>query len=107
MSLGISKRDKNPTAHGFGNITTEAADLFCNRSMICPQHHVQILWVEPRRKRCRADEVAKHDCQLSPFGHSAWLKCRLASCEAASMLARPWHRLDCPGNGARYPLLHF
>jgi len=54
-SLGISKRDKNRTAHRFGHITAEVTDLFCNRSMIRPRHYLQILRVEPRRKRCRAD----------------------------------------------------
>src|SRR5215472_8605467 len=107
MSLGISKRDKNPTAHRFGNITAEVTDLFCDRSMIRPQHHVQIFRVEPRRKRCRADQVAKHDCQLPPFSHSAWLECRLASREAANTLAGPQLGLDCLGDAARYPLLHF
>jgi len=89
MSLGISKTDKNPTAHRFDNITSEVTNLFCNRSMKRPQHHVQILGVEACRKRGRAHEVAKHDCHLPPLSHSAWLKCRLAGREAASTFAGP------------------
>ena len=54
MSLGISKTDKNPTAHRFDNITSEVTNLFCNRSTKRPQLHVQILGVEPCRKCGRA-----------------------------------------------------
>jgi hypothetical protein len=37
-------------------------------SAVGPDHLPHILWIEPRRERGRADQIAKHDGEVAPLG---------------------------------------
>jgi hypothetical protein len=86
MRLRIAEIDQHPVAHVFGDKAIEAADRLGHGAVIAPDQLPQILRIEPRRERGRADEVAEHDRQLATFRR----------------VAARWRRL-CDGLGRRRP----
>ena len=68
MRLRIAEIDQHPVAHVFGDKAVEAADRLGDGAVIGADQLAQILRVNARRERGRADEVAEHHRQLPAFG---------------------------------------
>ena len=58
------------------------------RAVIGADDLAQILGIEPRRERGRADEIAEHHRQLAPFGLASW-RCSGTSASASSAGRQP------------------
>jgi len=59
----LAEIDQHPAAHVLGK-AVEIAD----RAIVVVDQLAQILGVEPRRQRGRADKIAEDDRQMPPFG---------------------------------------
>ena len=68
MRLGIAEIDQHAVAHILGDKTAKAADGVGDAAMVGADDLAQILGIEARRQRRRADQVAEHDRQLPPLG---------------------------------------
>ena len=68
MRLGIAKIDQHPIAHVFGDKPGEAGDRVGNAAVIGADDLTQILGIEARRQRRRANQIAEHHRQLPPLG---------------------------------------
>ena len=58
---GIPKINQDTVAHKFGDVTTKPCDRMCYAAVIGTNHVAQILRIEARGERGRADQVAEHD----------------------------------------------
>lgn len=75
----IAEIDQDPIAHVFGDKAVEAADRGGDAAMIGADHIAQILGIELRRERRRADQIDKHDRDIqlpyiSGLELTKWLK---------------------------------
>ena len=68
MGSRVAEIDQHPVAHILGDKAIEPRDDRGHRAVIGADQVAQILRVELRRKRGRADEIAEHHRQLSAFG---------------------------------------
>jgi hypothetical protein len=68
MRSRVAEIDRDTVAHVFGDKAVEAADHVGDGLVIGGDDLAQILGVETRSERCRADEIAKHHRQLPPLG---------------------------------------
>jgi hypothetical protein len=68
MRLRIAEIDHHPIAHELGEMTLVAGDDADAGIPVGAVQPAQILWIEPRRKRRRAHQVAKHHRHLAAFG---------------------------------------
>ena len=64
----IAEIGQHPVAHVLGDKPAAAPDHLGNAAVIGADHRAQILRVEPRRQRRRADQIAEHHRQLPPLG---------------------------------------
>ncbi len=67
VRLRIAEVDKQPIAHVLRDKVVEAGDRFGDAAVIGADHLPQILGIETRRERRRADQIAEHHRQLAPF----------------------------------------
>ena len=70
VRLRISEICQDPVAHIFGDEAAGPGDEVFAAPMIGADHFPHILGIQPRRQRCRADEVDEHHSQLTAFGES-------------------------------------
>ena len=70
MRLGIAEIDQHPVAHIFGDKAGKAGDRVGDAAMIRANDLAQILGIEARRQRSRADQIAEHQGQLAPLGRA-------------------------------------
>ena len=68
MRMWVTEIDQHPVAHVLGDKAVEAPDRIGDGAVILPDQLAQILRVEPRRQRRRADQVAEHHRQLPALG---------------------------------------
>ena len=68
MRLRIAEIGEHAVAHVFGDEAALARDLGRAAFVIGRDDAPHVLGIEPRGKRGRAEEVAKHDCQLAALG---------------------------------------
>ena len=68
MRLRVAEIDQHAVAHVFGDKAVELGDDFGDGAVIRGDDLAQILGIEPRRQRGRADQVAEHHRQLPAFG---------------------------------------
>src|SRR5271165_4132471 len=68
MRSRVSEINQHAVAHVFRDETVEPGDDLGDSAMIRADDLAQILGIEPRRKRRRADQVAEHHGQLPAFG---------------------------------------
>ena len=68
MRPRIAEIDEHAVAHIFGDKAIEPADHLGDCAVICSDDLAQILGIEPRRERRRADQIAEHHRQLPAFG---------------------------------------
>ena len=64
----IAEIGEHAVAHVLGDKPAAAPDHLGNAAVIGADHRAQILRVEPRRQRRRADQIAEHHRQLPPLG---------------------------------------
>jgi hypothetical protein len=72
LRLRIPEIDEHPVAHVLGDKPAEAVDRFGDGAMISADHLAQILGIEPRGKRRRGYQIAKHHGQLPTLGTALW-----------------------------------
>ena len=68
MGARVAEVDQHAVAHILGDKAVEPGDDFGDRAVIGADQLAQILGVETRRKRCRADQIAEHHRQLAALG---------------------------------------
>jgi hypothetical protein len=68
VRLRITEIGENAIAHVLGDEAAVALDQFGAAAVIGGNDAPQVLWVEFSRQRRRADQVAKHDRQLTTLG---------------------------------------
>jgi hypothetical protein len=68
MRMGKAEIGQNAVAHEFGDEAVVPRDHAGARVLIGADDLPHVLWIEPRRKRRGADEVAEHDGELAAFG---------------------------------------
>ena len=68
MRLGIAEINQHAVAHILGDKTAKAGDGVGDAAMVGADDLAQILGIEARRQRRRADQVAEHHRQLAPLG---------------------------------------
>ena len=68
MRLRIAEIDQHPVAHVFGDKAVEPGDHLGDGAVIGGDDLAQILGIEPRGERGRADQIAEHHRQLPAFG---------------------------------------
>jgi len=68
MRLRVAEIDENAVAHVFGDKAVEPGNDLGDRAVIRADDLAQILGIEPRRERGRADKIAEHHRQLPAFG---------------------------------------
>jgi len=68
MRPRVAEIDQDPVAHVFRDKPVEAPDNLGDGAVIRADDLAQILRIEPRGERGRADEIAKHHRQLPAFG---------------------------------------
>jgi hypothetical protein len=68
MRLRVAEIDQDTIAHVLGDKAIEPGDNLGGGAVIRGDDFAQILELEPRRQRGRADEVAEHHGQLPAFG---------------------------------------
>ena len=68
VRLGIAEINEHTVAHAFRNKSGKAAHRIGDAAMIGAHDLAQILGIEARRQRRRADQVAKHHGELAPLG---------------------------------------
>src|SRR5262249_60340502 len=68
MGLGITEINHHTVAHVFGDEAVETRDCLSDRLVIGVDQVSQILGINLRGQGGRADDIAKHDCQLAAFG---------------------------------------
>ena len=77
---GIAEVHQHPVAHVLGDEAIEAANGLGNAAVIRADHVAQVLGIEARGERRRADEIAKHHRKLPPLGgHGAELRTAIAA----------------------------
>ncbi len=74
----IAEIGEHTVAHVFGDKPAAAPDHLGNAAVIGADDRAQILRIEPRRQRRRADQIAEHHRQLPPLG-LGWCR-RIAGC---------------------------
>ena len=72
----IAEIGEHAVAHVLGDKPAGAVDDRGARAVIGADHRAQILGVEPRRQRRRADQIAEHHGQLAAFGLRLGPGCR-------------------------------
>ena len=82
MRLRVAEIDQNAIAHVLGDKAIEAPDGIRDGAVICADDLAQILGIEPRRQRHRADQIAEHDGELSAFGFAGGGRRRACCCGA-------------------------
>jgi hypothetical protein len=91
MRLRIAEINQDTVAHVFGDKPREAADRVGDGAVIGADNLAQILGVEARRERGRADEIAEDHGQLAPLGlgySKASRRGRRPCCGGTSITAR-------------------
>jgi hypothetical protein len=68
MRLGIAEIHQHAVAHILGDKTAKAADGVGDAAMVDTNDFAQILGIEARGQRGRADQIAEHHGQLPPLG---------------------------------------
>ena len=71
VRLRVAEIDQHAVAHVLGDKAVEAADRLGDAAVIGADHLAQVLGIEPRRERRRADEVAEHHRQLPALGRGS------------------------------------
>jgi hypothetical protein len=67
MRLGIAEINQHAVAHILGDKTAKAANGVGDAAVVGTDDLAQILGIEARRQRRRADQVAEHHRQLPPL----------------------------------------
>ena len=67
MRLRVAEIDQDAVAHVLGDKAVELGDDLGDGAVIRGDDLAQILGIEPRRERGRADQIAEHHRQLPPF----------------------------------------
>jgi hypothetical protein len=75
MRPRVPEINEHAVAHIFGDEAVEASDDTGDRAMIGADDLAQILGIEPRRQRGRADEIAEHHRELPAFGFTPRCEC--------------------------------
>jgi hypothetical protein len=68
MRLRIAEIDEYPVAHIPGDEAVEPKDNSGDCAVVSGDDLAQILGIELRRQRCRADQIAEHHRELAAFG---------------------------------------
>ena len=68
MRLRVAEINQDAVAHVSGDEALEPDDDLGDGAVIRPDYLAQILGIEVRRERGRADEVAEHHRELPPLG---------------------------------------
>ncbi len=68
MRLRIAEINEHAVAHILGDKAAKAADGVGDAAMVGADDLAQILGIEARRQRRRADQIAEHHRQLPPLG---------------------------------------
>ena len=68
VRVRIAEIDEHAVAHVLGDEAVVAADRVGDAAVIGADHLAQVLGIEPRRQRRRADQVAEHHGELAPLG---------------------------------------
>ena len=82
MGSRVAEIDQDTVAHVLGDKAIESGDDSGDRAVIGGDDLAQILGVEPRGQRGRADQIAEHHRQLPAFGlfcGSDWRRRRCGS----------------------------
>jgi hypothetical protein len=113
MRSGVAEIDEHAVAHVLGDKAVEPGDDRGGRTMICGDDLAQILGIEARGERSRADQVAEHHRQLTALGirpHPCLPCKRRREGERAPAVARDrqgWRRRHIDraerGNGVEQP----
>jgi DNA-binding winged helix-turn-helix (wHTH) protein len=83
VRLRIAEINQHAVAHVAGDKPAKTLDNLCDAAMIGADDLAQILGIESRRERRRADQVAEHDGELAPlggrrsrrrFGYRTWIR---------------------------------
>ncbi len=72
MGSRVAEINQDAVAHVFGDKTVEPRDHLGDSAVIGGDDLAQILGIEPRRQRRRADQVAEHHRQLPALGIGSW-----------------------------------
>jgi hypothetical protein len=78
MCSRVAKIDQRAVAHVIRDKAIEPGDDYGDGAMIRGDDLAQILGIEPRRERGRADQIAEHNRELPPFG--SWHSRNLLRC---------------------------
>ena len=70
MRFRIAEIDQHAVAHILGDKAGKAGDRVGDAAMIRANDLAQILGIEARRQRSRADQIAEHQGQLAPLGRA-------------------------------------
>ena len=97
VRLRVAEIDQHPVAHVLGDKAVEAGDRLGDRAVVGADDLAQVLGVEPRRERGRADQIAEHHRELPAFGVD--LSERRRGQMSRSPLTEP--RLGAPSPGRR------
>jgi len=77
MGSRVAEINQHAIAHVFGDEAVEPGDGLGDGAVISGNDLAQILGIEARGERRRADEIAEHDCQLPALGgEGCWPGCR-------------------------------
>ena len=68
VRLRVAEVDEHAVAHVLGDEAVEAGHGLGDAAVIRSDHLAQVLGIEPRRQRRRADEIAEHHSELPPLG---------------------------------------
>ena len=71
MRLRIAEIGKNAVSHIFGDIAAKPGNDLSHGGAIGAKHLPQILWIEARGQRGRADQIAEHDSELPALGRTS------------------------------------
>ena len=68
MRLWIAEINQDAVAHVAGDKPAKALSNLCDAAMVGADDPPQILGIEPRRQRRRADQITEHHSELPAFG---------------------------------------
>jgi hypothetical protein len=68
VRLWVAEIGEHSVTHIFRDDPSSLGDLLGAAAVICSDDLAHVLWVETRRERGRADEIAEHHGKLATFG---------------------------------------
>jgi hypothetical protein len=68
MRVWVAKVDQQAIPEILGNMAIKALDHLSTSRLIRPDHLPQVFQVEVAGQRCRIDQIAEHDGELTAFG---------------------------------------